>query len=111
MSVTFYDANNPAQYNLDGDQIGGGVEVNFNNGNAATILQLMGLYSNESASGIYGELDGESFRKSVFRGLANMDILAGFSHSKVDPLYQINLRRRLERLLTAFADSILIRWE
>lgn len=111
MSVTFYDANNPAQYNSDGDQIGGGVEVNFNNGNAATVLQLMGLYSNESGLGIYGELSGEDFRKSVLRGLANMDILANLTKSNIDPLYQINLRRRLERLLSAFADSILIRWE
>lgn len=110
MSVTFFDANNPARFNTDGDQIGGGVEVNFSNGNATMVLQLMGLYDEET--GLYGETSGYDFRRSIIRGLANVDIVLKSNNVNND-IFQnhLTMKSRLERLLTAFSDTLIVRWE
>ena len=108
MSVTFFDANNPAQFNADGDQIGGGVEVNFSNSNAAFVLELMGIYD-EDAAFLIGEMSGEEFRKNIMRGLANVEIMTANSNM-IDAHLSV-VKSRLERLATVFVDTVLVRWE
>lgn len=108
MSVTFFDANNPAQFNADGDQIGGGVEVNFSNTNAAFVLELMGIYEEDAF--LIGQMSGEEFRKNIMRGLSNVEIMMTANSNLTDAHLSV-VKSRLERLATVFADTVLVRWE
>lgn len=109
MSVTFFDVDNPAKFNADGDQIGGGIEVNFSNTNAAFVMQIMGIYDEDTAF-LVGEMSGEEFRKNIIRGLANVEIISE-SGSNFTDAHMVLVKSRLERLLTVFADTKLVRWE
>ena len=108
MSVTFFDANNPARFNTDGDQIGGGVEVNFSNTNAAFVLELMGIYEEDAF--LIGEMSGEEFRKNIMRGLSNVEIMMTANSNLTDAHLSV-VKSRLERLATVFMDTVLVRWE
>lgn len=108
MSVTFFDADNPAQLNSDGDQVGGGIEVNFSNANAAFVLELMGVYEEDAF--LIGEMSGEEFRKNIVRGLANIEILMTLN-SSFNKAHLTVVKSRLERLQTVFVDTVLVRWE
>lgn len=112
MSVNFYDKNNPARWNDDGDQISGGIEVNLANSNAYTVLSLMGLCSRDNPD-LYGEIDGHNFRKCAYRALANLEIAFNpslISMSDDDDFYYRAMKSRVERLLTVFADTETVCW-
>lgn len=104
MSVTFFDKNNPAKYNEDGDQIGGGIEVQLSNNSAAFVLSLMGLGIRDKPD-LYGEMNGHDFRKCAYRALTNLDI----AYNPNDYNYRA-MKSRVERLLTVFADTETVRW-
>jgi hypothetical protein len=104
MSVTFYDPSNIPVYDNDGDKVGGGLEVNFSNVNAANILQLMGF---DHESGLYGEASGDDFRKSIGRGLAYVYLLVGHK----DEYMWYEIKHKLFRLQTVFEEALLVRWE
>lgn len=110
MSVTFYDRDNVARYNADGDQVGGGIEVNFSNGNAMSVLIMMGATDYENPE-LYGEMVGYDFRKSICRALVTIDMVLSFNrinHDYAD--YYVEVKRRLERLLTVFSDAENVCW-
>ena len=109
MSITFYDQNNPAKYNDDGDQIGGGIEVNFANGNAYTVLSLMGLCGKDNPD-LCGEMNGHDFRKCAYRALATLDMINDESRFNVDPIDVAYAKERIKRLLTVFADAETVCW-
>lgn len=112
MSITFYDKDNPARRNDDGDQIGGGTEVNFSNINAYNVLRLMSLCSKYNPD-LYGEMNGEDFRKCIHLGLANLDM--GFNSGKFtisnhDMGFYLELKNRIHRLETVFMDTETVCW-
>lgn len=100
MSITFADPSNPARYNEDGDQIGGGSDVNFNNSNAFHILLILGLCKAENPE-LYGTVDGNTFRKCCIKALVIIDIFK--------PNYSY-LKEKINRLLTVFADCEQVTW-
>lgn len=113
MSVTFFDKNNPAKYNDDGDQIGGGIEVNFANGNAYTVLSLMGLCDQDVNPDLSGELNGHDFRKCAYCALATLDMMNDESRFNVGPIDVAHwgyAKERITRLLTVFADAETVCW-
>ena len=63
MSVTFFDPENPAQYDSEYNQVDGGPEVNFANNTAAAVLRRMGILDEETWV-LYGSMAGED-RKST----------------------------------------------
>lgn len=107
MSVTFYDADNPAVYDEYGDQLGGGQTVNISNSNAAHLLVYMGI-TDPNDPNLYGELDGDSFRRCVIRALANVDLSIKNDSSMFE--YYEYAKDRLGRFLTVFADTRLVCW-
>ena len=112
VSITFYDKDNPARHNDDGDQIGGGVEVNFNEANAYNVLLLMGLCSRVNPD-LYGEMSGADFRKCIHLGLANLDMAFNsgkFTISDWELDFYFGLKNRIERLLTVFMDTQTVSW-
>lgn len=108
MSVTFFDPNNPAVYNDDGDQVGGGTEVNFNNHNAYGILMLMGMCGPDNHD-MFGDLDGDTFRKNCIRALSVIDMMQFNVKTNCFELC-ISLKSKISRLLVVFDDSERICW-
>ena len=99
MSVTFFDPENPAQYDSEYNQVDGGPEVNFANNTAAAVLRRMGILDEETWV-LYGSMAGEDFRKLIKRGI----IVA-------ERLGEDFVVERLERLLNAFIDAKAVSWE
>lgn len=109
MSVTFFDPNNPAEYNLNGDQVGGGTEINVNNVNGYNILMLMGLCGPDNHN-MYGDLDGDTFRKHCIKALSMIDMMQFNVQSTENLEFCIRLKSRISRLLVVFSDADRICW-
>jgi len=77
MSVTFYDPENPVQYDDDYQVVGGGPEANFNNSNARIIIELLGLETDPS---LYGETTAENLLETLKR--AEVTVEAYFEDEK-----------------------------
>lgn len=109
MSVSFYDPNNPAKYNEDGDQVGGGIEINVNNSNGYSILMLMGLCGPDNRD-MYGDLDGDTFRKCCIKALCTIDMMT-FNVQTIENLdFWMHIESRINRLLVVFSDADRICW-
>lgn len=93
MSVSFYDPENPNKYGNFQD----GAEINFSNGNAAYILELMDLLHDERD--LCGELDGDEFRRRAQRAL----------HYAIG-LDQDGMVDRIERMLKELATAKTVVW-
>ena len=65
MSVTFYDRDNPSEWNHEeGTIIAGGPEANFSNVNAGWILQVLGYPVNDS-SDLIGEVSAQELDNRI----------------------------------------------
>jgi hypothetical protein len=123
MSVTFSDVNDPLTHDENSLQVTG-KGANYNNANAAAILQIMGLYDWENPT-LYGEMSGFEFRKALLVGISNIEIMiyisdgfetGGFWMASGD--WRISeklghyskIRARLMYMFEQFADSKEIRW-
>ena len=102
MSVTFFDPENHPVYDQDYNQVDGGEEVNFSNSNTYMVLRIMGIKVN--AGDLFGEMDGEMFRKRVLIGLATVSSDAFHDQDEYD------LERRLNLLWRAFKNAKTVSW-
>jgi len=106
MSVTFYDPSNLVKYNEDGDQIGGGLDINVSNGNAFEILLALGLCTLENPV-LWGTLDGDTFRKCCIKAL----LIIHMKELHPNDYRSFYLSQKINRLLTVFADCETVNWD
>lgn len=93
MSVTFYDRDNPSEWNHEeGTIIAGGPEANFSNVNAGWILQVLGYPVNDS-SDLIGEVTAQELDNRINKAYAAINNIC------TDPHTQAYMKRAFKKLM------------